>query len=454
MKRRRVFRGVLSVGYGKAVVALLQLAMVPTLATAWGLSGYGQWLLLVTVPSFLVGSDLGFGSAAGNRLIGEVAQGDTDSARVTFQSAFAVVLGCSAVILVLVLALSELLPGRLLAASGGMDAGAARSVLMVLSAWAVLGLQSKLFMAAINAHGGFPLTASFEATVLLAEGLAVISIVIAGGTPLEAAFGYLVVRSLGVAGYVRLALRRANWLVLGFRYSTRARISELLRPALAAMTLPLAQAGYIQGTALAVGAAAGAAAVPIFTSLRTLSRVGLQAILAVSVPMMPEFTAEHARGNLPWLQRITGALTTLNIVVGATAGLILFFGGNALLVWWTRGTIVAPQSMIALTAIGLVAAAVWNPLSYFLLSVNRHEKFAYAFGFATCVAVILSYALVRHWGVAGAAAANLLLDLAMLYIVVRQLRLVTGPFQLGPSALQVLIPQRWLSRVRKPWRMP
>ncbi|WP_396932396.1 lipopolysaccharide biosynthesis protein [Mycolicibacterium sp.] len=450
MKRRRVFRGVLSMGYGKAVVALLQLAMVPALATAWGLAGYGQWLLLATVPSFLIGSDLGFGSAAGNRLIGEVARGDTCSARVTFQSAFAVVLGCSAALLVLVLALSALLPGRLLAASGGLDAGAARSVLMVLSVWAVVGLQSKLFMAAINAHGGFALTASFEATVLLAEGLAVIAIAITGGTPLEAAFGYLIVRTFGVAGYVGLACRRAKWLVLGFRHSTRARMSELLRPALAAMTLPLAQAGYLQGTALAVGAAAGAATVPIFTSLRTLSRVGLQAILAVAVPMMPEFTAEHARGNVPWLQRITGALTTLNVVVGAIAGLILFLGGNELLRWWTRGTISAPQAMISLTAVGLVAGAVWNPLSYLLLSVNRHEKFAYAFGFATCVAVILSYAFVRNWGVTGAAAANLLLDLAMLIVVVKQLWLVTGPFPLGLSAMHVIVPQRWLRRLRRP----
>ena len=454
MKRRRVFRGVLGVAYGKAVVALLQLAMVPALATAWGLPGYGQWLLLATVPSFLVASDLGFGSAAGNRLIGEVARGDTGAARATFQSGLGVILACSAIVLVLMLAASSMLPDRLLAVSGGMDAEAARSVLMVLSIWAVLAQQSKLFMAAINAHGGFALTATFEATVLLAEGIAVIAIVANGGTPLEAAFGYLAVRSVGIAGYVVLAFRRANWLALGFKYASAARTSELLRPALAAMTLPLAQAGYLQGTALAVGAAVGAAAVPIFTSLRTLSRVGLQAVLAVSGAVMPEFTAEHARGNLPWLQKITGALTTLNATVGAIAGLTLLFMGSTLLDWWTRGTIAAPQTMIALTAIGLLAGAIWNPLSYFLLSVNRHEGFAYTFGIATCGAVILSYVLVRQWGVTGAAAANLMLDLAMLVISVRQIRLLTGRFSVGPSALPVLVPQRWSENIRKRRKRP
>ena len=443
VKRRRVFRGVLSMGYGKVVVAVIQLAMVPVLATAWGLPLYGQWLLLSTVPIFLAAGDFGFGSAAGNRLIGEVARDDTEAARITFQSAQAVILGCSATILALVLAVCFLLPDHLLAVSNGMDAGAARAVLIVLCVFGVVAMQSNLFMAAMRAHGAFALSTTFEATVQLTEGLAVIAVALSGGTPLEAAVAYLLVRSIGVAGHVLLARRRAKWLILGFKFASRVRMSELLRPALAAMMLPLAQAGYLQGTALAVGAAAGAAIVPIFTSVRTLSRVGLQFLMAITLPILPEFTAEHARGNLPWLKKVTGGITTLNAVIGTIAAVVLIFAGQPLLSWWTKGAIAAPQAMIALTAAALVAGAVWNPLSYFLLAVNRHEGFTYTFAIAAIAAIFLSYVLVRQWGVTGAAAVNLLLDLAMLVCVVFQVRRLTGPFPLGASALGVLVPQRW-----------
>ena len=442
MKRRRVIRGVLAMGYGKAVVALIQLAMVPALATAWGLPLYGQWLLLATVPVFLAAGDFGFGSAAGNRLIGEVARDDIEAAKITFHSALAVVVGCSSTIFVLVIAICELLPDEALTVSGGMDGGSARSVLIVLSAYGVISMQSSLFMAAMRAHGAFALSTSFEATVQLTEGLVVIAIVMAGGTPLHAAFGYVSVRSVGVAGHITLAIRRADWLGLSFRQLQRSRVSELLRPSLAAMLLPFAQAAYLQGTALAVGLAAGAAAVPIFTSLRTLSRVGLQFLLAFNMPILPEFTAEYARNNFSWTKKIVGAFTTLNAAVGSIAALILLLMGNSLLDWWTRGAIDAPQAMIGLTAAGLLASAVWNPMSYFLLAVNRHEGFTYVFGAAACAAVMLSYALVRHFGVTGAAFANLLLEIFMLVCVFLQLRTLTGPIALSPTAVwRLLIPR-------------
>lgn len=78
MRWRRVFLGVLSVGYSKIVVAFMQLAMVPVLATTWGLDTYGQWLMLTTVPIFLGASDFGFGTAAGNRLTAEVAKAQVE----------------------------------------------------------------------------------------------------------------------------------------------------------------------------------------------------------------------------------------------------------------------------------------------------------------------------------------------------------------------------------------
>lgn len=444
MKRGRVFRGVLAMGYGKGVVALSQLAMVPALATAWGLPLYGQWLLLATVPIFLAAGDFGFGSAAGNRLIGEVARGDCDDARRTFQSAQAVVLCCSAIILAVVLAICELLPDHFLAVSGGMNAPQARAVLIVLCVYGVVAMQSNLFMAAMRAEGAFALSTSFEATVQLIEGVAVIGVALSGGTPLEAALAYLTVRGLGVAGHIMLALSRASWLKLGFGAARRTLMSELLRPALAAMMLPLGQAGYLQGTALAVGAAAGAAAVPIFTSLRTLSRVGLQFLMSVTMPILPEFTAEHARGNRLWLAKVTGAMTTFNALVGATAGLTLVLVGDPLLGWWTKGAIVAPQAMISFTAAALVAGTIWNPLAYLLLAVNRHESFTYVFLVGALVALALTYVLVRHLGVTGAAAANLLFDLAMSACGFIMMRRLIGPFRLGPSTLRTLIPQQSL----------
>lgn len=84
--RRRLILGVMSIGLTKVVVALTQLIMVPVLALSWGITIYGQWLMLSALPMFLAASNPGFGIVAGNRLIAEVARDERDEALKTFQT--------------------------------------------------------------------------------------------------------------------------------------------------------------------------------------------------------------------------------------------------------------------------------------------------------------------------------------------------------------------------------
>ena len=443
MRRRRLLLGVMSMGYGKLVSAIVQLAMVPALAAGWGLQLYGQWLLLSAIPVFLGASDFGFGTAAGNRLIGEVANDDPDAARVTLQSALVVVLGGSLVVLALAMLIIFGIPGHVLEATGGMAASEARQVLAVLCLFGLIALQSSLFAAAVRAAGHFARSTTLDATIQLVEGMAVIAAVWLGYGPMVAACVYLAVRTCGVAGHVAQARHYAPWLQIGFRQASRARIRELLRPALAAMMLPLSQAGYVQGSALAVGAAAGAGAVPIFTSLRTLSRVGLQLLMALNLPILPEFTAEHAKRNTAWIARATGGIVTLNLFVGLIFAAGLWAFGLPLLALWTSAAIQPPQAMITLTAFALIASTLWNPLSNLLLAVNRHEGFTYIFIVSAAVATGLTYGLVGRIGITGAAVAGLALDLTMAITVLVVIRRVTGSIPIGLSGVAWALPLRW-----------
>lgn len=439
---RRLVLGALSMGYSKLALAVVQLAQVPALANAWGLTLYGHWLLIATVPMFLAASDFGFGTAAGNRLIGEVARDRGDEALITFQSAWLVILASCAGIFALVLAISAMLPDSLFAVAGAMNAGQARLVLAVLSLYGLVTIQIALFGAALRAGGRFALSTSVLATTQLVEGLAVIVVVLKGHGPLAAALALLGFRSLGILAQIALARRYARWLKLGTSSCQTARIKELLRPAIAAMVLPLAQAGYLQGTALAVGAAAGPSAVPIFTALRTLSRVGLQLLMTLNLPLMPEYTAAHARGEMEWVKRATGATAALSLLVGAGYGLGLALCGEWLLDIWTRGAVQPPLLMILFTAAGVAAAAPWTALSNLLIAINRHEAFSYVFLVAAAAVVALTYAFVARWGLSYAAAANLVLDLAVLAAAWLGLRRSVGPFNAGPAALLGLLPGR------------
>lgn len=441
--RRRLVLGVISMAYGKFVSAAIQLAMVPALVTAWGVALFGQWLMLATIPAFLAASDFGMGTAAGNRMIGEVARSEEAEALTTFQSGFWSILLCTGFIGSLALLAVNLIPDRLLALDAGMSGAEAREVLIVLILFGLLALQGSLFMAVMRAQGAFARSTTWEATVQLGEGGAVIAVALLGQPPLHAAFAYLAVRSVGVAGHVILARHHSPWLKIGAQRFNLAHAREMLRPALAAMMLPLSTAGLLQGTALAVGAAAGAAAVPVFTSLRTLSRVVLQVLMTVNLPILPEFTGQFARGNRAWIAKATAGIASFNALAGLAGALALGLLGEWLLAWWTRGAISAPQAMIWLTAAAIAVNTLWNPMSNLLLAVNRHLGFANVYVLASLTTVGLTYHAVDHFGVTGAAAAILLMDLLMLAVVTRLVRRHIGEFEFGWQALLMLLPARW-----------
>lgn len=442
MRRRRLILGTLSMGYGKAVTAFAQLLLVPVLANAWGVELYGQWLMLATIPVFLAASDFGFGTAAGNRLIAEVARGEAAQALATFRSALAVILGCSLAIAALAVATALLLPEHLLDAQAGLSGAAARAVLLVLICYGVVALQGGLFMAVMRAEGAFARSTTAEATVQLIEALSVAAVALAGHGPFVAALALLVVRSLGVFSHVLLAWFHAAWLRFRRGAADPAIMRELLRPALAAMLLPLATAGLLQGTALAIGAAAGAAAVPVYTSLRTLSRVGLQLLMTVNLPILPEFTAEYARGNRDWVLRVAGGLASFNALAGLGGGAVLVLFGNRLLGLWTQGAIQAPEPMLLLTGVAILAGTVWNPLSNLLVAVNRHEHFTTVLAAGVAITVPLTYAATSVKGLNGAAAATLCLDLLLLACAVQQARKAFGPLRFGAASIAALAPAR------------
>lgn len=420
--RKRLLLGFAAMGYGKAIGILTQIALIPILAAHWGLVTYGQWLMLFAVPMFISASDLGFASAAGVRLIGEVARGQWEEALSTFQSAQVIITLLAGTIVLVAISVCLILPATFLRVRGGVPVEQVRLIAAMLCIYSFLVLQSAMFTAVARAMGRFASVTIIESNVQLAEALGVIGVALLGGALFEAAMVLITARLASYCLQRRLAKRSASWLVVGVSQARPAVIKNLLRPSIAAMAIPLANAAYLQGTAVAVGAAAGAASVPIYASLRTLSRVGLQLINMVNLPLMPEFTSANARGDQEREKILTGAVIALSITFGLcfASGLALF--GEEILQVWTNGIIRPPQLMVNLTALSIGAAIVSGSIASLLLATNRHETFSYVFVAGAVATVTLTYFWVTRWGVTGAAAATLILEIVMLLVAWHNLR--------------------------------
>lgn len=423
---RRIAAGIGMTAFDKLVVAGTQLALVPILATHWGLALYGQWLLLATLPQFLSMSDFGFATAAGTRMTMAAARGERDEAVRVFQSAWRAILASSAVMVCLALAAAWFLPARLFGSVPAAPVADLRLTLTVLAIYGVVAVQGSIFFAGFRAAQLFPVGAFWNAVVLLLENAALVATVMLDGGIVAAASAWLVGRLLGLTGQNLLLRRRVPWLQIGLARGSWSEARALLAPAGSVMLLPIAQAVVLQGMALVVGAVAGRAAVPAFAATRTLSRIGMQMCWIVSTPLMPEFSAALARGHRRRMAAmITGTLLFSGLVVVPFALGFMVLGRSAIGLW-THGAIVPTASLVMAMALAILFGGIWYPLSNLILAANRQSGYTIWYLGLAGMAVAAGAWLVRPFDAAGAAAAMAGLDLAMLIVVVRLGRRLFG----------------------------
>jgi O-antigen/teichoic acid export membrane protein len=413
LRNSRVVRGVSANVYSQLVQTALQLLSVPILATHWGLETYGAWLLIFTIPAYLAFADFGFAAAAGNDMTHSIARGDRAVAIETFQAVRTAVAVACLTALGICAAILYSLPDARFAFVAGISHTHARQAILLLAAYGLLSIQNSVSMAAFRSIGLYATGTYLQNTIHLAENLVALGVVILGGDIEAAAKTYVICSLIGVVVRMLVLRVRAHWLT---HFSWRAPLPEIRRltpPALAVIALPMAHALSLQGTVVVVGMAAGPAAVPAFTAVRTLSRLGVQLTMVVSHAVLPEFTmavasVDHARrARLAFLSLAASAaiLTPMFFVIVGAGPLILKL--------WTHGAIHAPFALIVVMASTMVVNGSWSPISNLIFALNRHSQYSYYYLAAAVTSVLLSYPLVRLFGSPGAAISLLLLDCVM-----------------------------------------
>jgi O-antigen/teichoic acid export membrane protein len=413
LRNSRVVRGISANMYAQLVQTVLQLLSVPILATHWGLETYGAWLLIFTVPAYLAFADFGLAAAAGNDMTRSIARGDRAGAIQTFQAVRVAVAGVCLVALGICAAILYSLPDARFAFVSGLSTTHARHAILLLVAYGLLAIQNSVSMAAFRSIGLYASGTYLQNTINLAENLAAFAVVIRGGNIEAAAQTYVLCSLIGVTVRILVLRTRAPWLTHFSWRAPLAQIRRLTSPALAVLALPMAQALSLQGTVVVVGMAAGPAAVPAFTAVRTLSRLGVQLTMIVNNAVLPEFTMAVASVNHSRRARLAFLTLAASAAIVTPMFFVVAGAGPLILKLWTHATIHAPYPLIVIMAATMVVNGTWYPISNLIFALNRHAQYSYYYLAAAAAVVLLCYPLVGFFGSPGAAISLLLLDCLM-----------------------------------------
>lgn len=354
-REQRGFLGRITIGMsGQAFSRIIQagytILLVPLLIRAWGVDGYGQWIALTALTSYMGLSNFGLVTTSANEMVIASAAGDTRRARQTFQvSINLTIFFILPLIALLVIGLSLAPLSRGLHLSQ-IDSSAAAKIIACLGAALWFQTLRGLMVAALYATGSYGFAYYVQGAMKLCEltGLALVVSLYAGSQVSAAIVVALVALAelLVIAAYAR---RAAPWARMDLRAFDRTWIRSQAKPTIGFMVSNLATAGLMmQGPRVVLGALLGGPAVALYSIYATAMRFVDQLMLTLVMPLEVEIARSSGRGDFKQIHRliVLGTHFSWALFLCVTAGLLLF--GPIVFRIWTAGRIEFSYGLMAL----------------------------------------------------------------------------------------------------------
>ena len=164
----------------------------------------------------------------------------------------------------------------------------ARHILLLLFGSVIFHVFDGISHAGFRANGEYALHKAASTSCMLLQHSLMWATALAGGDPVLAAATFFLVQSASTPLIALFLVRRHKWVKYSLSSADWKVMVPLIKPSLANVAMPLAQAMNIQGMIIVVGSTLSPASVVVFSTSRTLTRLATQMVLAISHAFEPE----------------------------------------------------------------------------------------------------------------------------------------------------------------------
>jgi O-antigen/teichoic acid export membrane protein len=413
----RIRTGLLAQFYSQTVTIGLQLLSVPLLIKAWGVEGYGIWLILTAAPTYIGLADLGFVQVAAIEMTMKVAAGDREGVLRVFQSAQGFVLLVCAMIATAAAGVIGLLPVTSWLGLSGLIADSVGSLtLAALVLQVLLTIAYGIVGAGYRSVGNYATSITLASTARLLEGGALLVAALSGTGFVGAAIAILTTRIVVETLSVLPLRNAAPWLHFGLKHASFSTVREMFWPSVTFMAYSVSNMINIQGVNIVVGVVLGPAAVASLSAMRTVSRLGITASNMISQTMQQEYSRHSGAGETDRVKNLfrRHLMVTVGLVI---AFLVASFStGPWIIQVWTKGKLAASEPLFTLLLVAVAIEMVWTVLQTPLVSTNKHQVTATAFLVFSAIGLVACRLLLPEVGTRSVGDVAVLIAIGMILL--------------------------------------
>lgn len=411
--------------YTQFVNISVQILLVPVLLRAWGPERYGVWLLLSAIPTYLTFTDFGFTLTAKNEMTIKAAKGDTEGALVTYQSVLMLLSVTVAIVVMLAVAILSFVSLGAHLGLGDVSEGEAKFVVFLLGLNVLVYQYIMLLSAGARAVGRPAAETALAATARLVGGVLTGAVAILGGGLEAAAIASFATNLTFVAVFFVWVRQIAPWLRIGWAHSTRREVMRLFKPSISFMSQSVGQAVAVSGPVVVLGMLGMPLAVVVFSTSRTLARLGTTATNMIGAALIPEYSRVFGSGEYSLFRHLASLHSSAALGIACIYSIFLYIFGGWILRAWTHGEVRLEEPFFTLLLVSVAFEMLWTTIYIPVCAINRHVFMANTYGLLVLCGVVASYFLAERFGLTGVivpfAVANVVMIGVGIFQVIRQL---------------------------------
>jgi O-antigen/teichoic acid export membrane protein len=423
----RIVKGTAAAGLEQVLNIIIQFISVPLFLYYWGISLYGEWILLFTIPSYLAISDLGFAKAAVNSMTLSCADSNYSDANRYYHTCFVLLSFLGLITLLTIAACLFYIPSIYnklnIEILSFYDVSI---IIIVLASYMLLFQHAELLRGIVSASGKFYYSMALVGVYRFIEFCAIAVLLVLGAGPIYVAAVYVcfqVVMIVHLIIYINLSFK---WPSLGFKatiiYTSWITMKQMLQPALAFVMLPLGFALRTQIPIFFISVFFSPATIVIYTIARTITSAGSQIIGAINKATTPEYAFAFGSGNLKLVKSIHHNSCNLALGLSALLFILLFSFGELFIEIWTHGRVPFDFILFITFLASLMLNSLWSTSSYLSYSINQHIQQSFFFLIASILGSIITYMILSYSDFSYAAMGIVIADLIMVVYVLKKNR--------------------------------
>lgn len=372
-----------------------KLIAVPVFLHCWSTALYGEWLVLYAALGYFTIGNLGVAQAAANEMSMLAARHDRRSVVAIYKVAFVALAAISLVLLTLTALVSYTLPLNRWLHLGTISTEQVPMILICFVGYVVLGFFLQLFVSGYRCEGIYHQGLIIWLSGNLIESIATIIVLLLGANPVGLAFSMVAVRLLTTLVLFIALSRAVPWLQLRGAQASMSGLRRIISSSLSFVAFPAGAALLNQGVIIIVAVTLGAVPVVVFTTLKTITNLGMRIYELINQAIYPEVSFAWGKGDIRTVRSIHRISWQGSMWAGLAASLVILTSSPWVYEKWTAHKVPFDFVELAILTFVFVGRGLWSTSFVIPSAINKHQHLAMLHLLASSLCLVAAVAFGR-----------------------------------------------------------